>query len=60
MKHQITKEPTEEIELDVEDERYCLIQRYDTPDGRQTKVIIMNQQEALKLNQAISEEILKL
>ena len=60
MKHLITKEPTEELELNVEDGRYCLIQRYNTPDGQRTKVVIMNKREALKLNQAISEEILKL
>lgn len=60
MIHIITKEPTEELELSVKDERYCLIQRVQGSDGFVAKVIIMNKREALRLNQAISEEILKL
>ncbi|KKK60849.1 hypothetical protein LCGC14_3020220 [marine sediment metagenome] len=60
MKHLITKEPTEEIELDVEDGRFCLIQRIKEPDGISTKVIVMNKREALKLHKALGEEILNL
>ncbi len=59
MKHLITKEPTEELELDVEDGKFCLIQRVKEPGGMMVRVVIMNQIEALKLNRAISEEILK-
>jgi len=60
MKHQITKESDEELELNVEDDKFALVQRVKGPDGMKVKVVIMNKREALRLYQAISDEILKL
>ena len=56
-KYLITDEPTEELELRVEDGRYTLIQTYKTPDGERRKVVIMNKREVLELHQAIGKEI---
>jgi len=60
MKHAITNEATEQIDLDVQDERFSLIERTKKEDGWKVKVVILNKREALKLHQAISEEILGL
>ena len=56
-KYDISSVGVETLELDVQDERYCLIHRVMTHDGKRVKVIILNKREALRLYQAIGEEI---
>ncbi len=55
----ITNEPTEELELQVEEVTYALVQRIKTPDGVRPKVIVMNKREVLKLYRVIEEEVQK-
>ena len=57
MKYQITSEPTEKLELDVQDDRFSLIHRVKGDDGWKVKVIILNKRGALNLYLAIGEEI---
>lgn len=57
MKYPIENEATEQIELNVQDERFSLIHRVRSEQGSAYSVIIMNKREALKLYQAIGEEI---
>ncbi len=55
MKYTITNEPHETIELVCEGARYSLVQNAKTEFQ---KVIVLNKREALKLYQALQEEIL--
>ncbi len=55
MKYPIENEATEQLELDVQDERFSLIHRVRSEQGSAYSVIIMNNREALKLYQAIGE-----
>ena len=59
MKYTIANEPNEQLDLDVQDGRFNLIQRLkEMGDNWRVKVIIMNKREALKLHQAIQQEVL--
>ena len=57
----ITSNQLEDIELKVGDENYTLVhrvRRIGTQELIQSKAIIMNKRELLKLYQAIQEEVL--
>ncbi len=55
----ITDNPTETIELKVDDDRFGIVLGSKHPDGITYKVITMNKREALNLYMALQEEILK-
>ena len=54
MRYEITNEPTEQLELVYEDNRYSLVQNARTEFQ---KVIVLNKREALNLYQALGKEI---